>query len=700
MTLELLDRVAATWGAWIVERGVDGALAALVVVPVVLLARRASPHLRSALLLLALVPLVVPLPRLPFAARFATTPALRRSAIKALEALEWVGALASRERAHGTPPNSVTTGGSADAASDVGSPSSRSPAAGSSIHAPTVAFLAWLLVVELLLARWLVHDGRLRRALRSVRPLELGDLSHGVPVVESDAVAAPATIGLWSPTIVLPTRLRAQLSPAGLAFVLRHESAHVRRGDLVVGAIERLVRLVWFFHPAAWIVGRLLDAERERACDDAALAEVPRSTRAECADAFLRTVEFAHAASRGRSDRPAPAVAMSRDGRHVRSRLVRIADADRKIVSGMTRASWAALALCVVAVAVVLQPARATPSSPTRPLQAAPRDPALADAIARGAAWLVKHQEKDGHFSAAEPRHDVGVTGLAALALADAASIAADEATTKALTRSLDWLVAQQDAKSGRIGVGTNPSWIYGHCYATLALVESGERLPSAARHAAAERAIDKLLRARNPYKGWRYGEQPDGDVDASVTALVEIVLGRAVARGFAIDPQAIADGIAVLDALTDLESGRTGYQQRGSPPARTIETMERFPSEMSESTTAVALHARLAHQTKLTDVTRRSVARLGAALPRWSGNDDGHVDLYFWSHGTAALRDVGGEAWKRWRDALSTTLESRQRAEGDDAGSFDPADPWSAQGGRVYSTALAVSALAAAGRD
>jgi hypothetical protein len=53
--------------------------------------------------------------------------------------------------------------------------------------------------------------------------------------------------------------------------VLRHEFAHIRRGDLRTSALAGCVRSLLWFHPAAWWVARRTAALAEMACDAAAV---------------------------------------------------------------------------------------------------------------------------------------------------------------------------------------------------------------------------------------------------------------------------------------------------------------------------------------------------------------------------------------------------------------------------------------------
>jgi hypothetical protein len=52
------------------------------------------------------------------------------------------------------------------------------------------------------------------------------------------------------------------------------------------------------------------------------------------------------------------------------------------------------------------------------------------------------------------------------------------------------------------------------------------------------------------------------------------------------------------------------------------------------------------------------------------------------------------GDDWLRWNQAMQETLLTRQRLDGELAGSWDADDLWGGYGGRVYSTSLATLSL------
>ena len=151
---------------------------------------------------------------------------------------------------------------------------------------------------------------------------------------------------------------------------------------------------------------------------------------------------------------------------------------------------------------------------------------------------------------------------------------------------------------------------------------------------------------------------------------------------------------------MTDPETGRVGYQLRGTGPARPADRVDAFPGEKSEALTAIGvlLRALLGEDPASSDAVKKGAALMAALPPVWDAKD-GSIDLYYWQFGALAMAQLGTAAGEAWRAALSKALVERQRAEGEPCGvkgSWDPIDPWGADGGRVYMTAMAALALVA----
>ena len=361
---------------------------------------------------------------------------------------------------------------------------------------------------------------------------------------------------------------------------------------------------------------------------------------------------------------------------------------------------------------------------------AIPADPKADAAIESALAWLAAHQSADGGWEAAgfggwcngkqdetvppdvagKARYDVGTTGLALLSFLGAGYTNRSEPPYgKVVGRGLRYLRNVQDGE-GCFGPRTSGHYNYGHAIATLAMVEAYGMSKSSVYKTPAQKALDFVALARNPYFAWRYGIKP-GDNDTSVTGWMALALRAAAfvntAEGkegatapFVLDEDAFEGVSAWIDKMTDPDTGRVGYQQRGSGPARPMELVATFPAERSESMTAIGVLLRvLAGEDPATGALVKKGAKLIAALPPVWDPKGGSIDLYYWQAGALAMAQVGGADAEAWRAALAKALVEHQRTEGQPCGvrgSWDPTDPWGSDGGRVYMTAMAALALEA----
>jgi len=142
---------------------------------------------------------------------------------------------------------------------------------------------AWLLGVDIGLA--LLAAGLLRLAWLTwhARPMthpvwtrlaadisaELG-LRRPVTVLQVDRPSILAAWGWRRPTVMVPPGAESW-TEADVRVVLRHEIAHLARGDWFIQLLAEAVRAFNWFNPLTWILPRRLRTESERACDDVVL---------------------------------------------------------------------------------------------------------------------------------------------------------------------------------------------------------------------------------------------------------------------------------------------------------------------------------------------------------------------------------------------------------------------------------------------
>jgi beta-lactamase regulating signal transducer with metallopeptidase domain len=182
-----------------------------------------------------------------------------------------------------------------------------SPGGGGAAHVPSAAitmprawslylFSAWATIALIGLTRVAVGLWHLRSIRKNCEPVDLTTLDPSVAQTLSDFRAVrsvelcvsedlrvPTAVGFFQPSVVLPTWALTELSSAGLNAVLLHELAHLRRWDEWTNLAQKVLRAVFFFHPAVWFVENRLSLEREMACDDLVLSQTanPRAY-AEC----------------------------------------------------------------------------------------------------------------------------------------------------------------------------------------------------------------------------------------------------------------------------------------------------------------------------------------------------------------------------------------------------------------------------------
>jgi beta-lactamase regulating signal transducer with metallopeptidase domain len=157
-------------------------------------------------------------------------------------------------------------------------------------------FGVWIAVAAWHLAgvgRGLWHLYTLRTSCVAIDPATLDPLQQNtlariqsprrIALCTSHLTNVPTALGLVNPAIVIPAWVMQELSPEELNQILLHEIAHLRRWDDWTNLAQKLVKALFFFHPAVWWIEKKVSLEREMACDDAVLAETasPRAY-AEC----------------------------------------------------------------------------------------------------------------------------------------------------------------------------------------------------------------------------------------------------------------------------------------------------------------------------------------------------------------------------------------------------------------------------------
>jgi hypothetical protein len=331
--------------------------------------------------------------------------------------------------------------------------------------------------------------------------------------------------------------------------------------------------------------------------------------------------------------------------------------------------------------------------------------------------WLARHQGSEGGWGsetfqrqcsggscggAGDSSYDTGVTSLALLAFLGGGYTPlsknefpdpVDPQRTlrfgDTVKRGLQWLRMHQDPE-GCVGErGTK--YMYNHAVAALCLSEAYGMTASQPLHEPAQKAIDFLVAAQNPGKGWRYSAQC-GDNDTSVSGWAIMALKSAELSELTFPKKTAFDG--ALNWLNEVTTTngyyRTGYISREDGKVYVPGKNETWDDHPALS--AVSVMSRIFIQKDKNVPGLTAVTLLASDLPAWKPSK---VDFYYWYYASLALFQYDGPdgaMWKKWNEPMVNAIVPHQKGKVDGCrlGSWDPQDDrWGFEGGRVYAAAI-----------
>jgi beta-lactamase regulating signal transducer with metallopeptidase domain len=142
--------------------------------------------------------------------------------------------------------------------------------------------LGWMMGAGLLGVRLLLGWAWLQALKRGFEPVPKAVLRQAEILCQALHIRAPGiyscrciseaiATGLVRPAILFPLAWLSELPADMVEAVLAHELAHLRRFDLWVNVVQRLVEALLFYHPAVWWLSRKVRIERELCCDEIAV---------------------------------------------------------------------------------------------------------------------------------------------------------------------------------------------------------------------------------------------------------------------------------------------------------------------------------------------------------------------------------------------------------------------------------------------
>ena len=177
--------------------------------------------------------------------------------------------------------NAISTPGTSNALIPNASISSGNTVTGAMGHALTtsqmvlgILGLVWLVVIALFVAYGIYSYVKCRILVRTaviardITPA-FRKRKSSVSVWECDRIPSPFVLGILRPRIYIPFRMGEQEQ----AYILAHESCHIRRFDPLWKLIAFLLLAVYWWNPLAWIAFLCMVRDMEMSCDEAVIEQ-------------------------------------------------------------------------------------------------------------------------------------------------------------------------------------------------------------------------------------------------------------------------------------------------------------------------------------------------------------------------------------------------------------------------------------------
>ncbi len=130
-----------------------------------------------------------------------------------------------------------------------------------------------------------------------------------------DGIGQPFVWGLLRGSIYLPSDFVKSDSVKYRRDVLCHELSHIQRFDAAVNILQVIAQAIFWFHPFVWWANKKIRAEREKCCDEMAIARLGAKAK-DYSTAIVNTLIAEH-----KSTRPVPSLAIAGPVKNIEERI-------------------------------------------------------------------------------------------------------------------------------------------------------------------------------------------------------------------------------------------------------------------------------------------------------------------------------------------------------------------------------------------
>ena len=188
-------------------------------------------------------------------------------------------------------------------------------------------FLLFALVKALRTNSWLRRD---RKALIAELQTRIDNLFSDVDIKFFpkiwlvEGIGQPFVWGLLRGSIYLPSDFIKVNSIEHRRDVLSHELGHILRFDAAVNILQVIAQAVFWFHPFVWWANKKIRGEREKCCDEMAIARLDAKAK-DYGSAIVEILIAEH-----ESTRPVPSLAIAGPVRNIEDRIKTIMKPGKK----------------------------------------------------------------------------------------------------------------------------------------------------------------------------------------------------------------------------------------------------------------------------------------------------------------------------------------------------------------------------------
>jgi beta-lactamase regulating signal transducer with metallopeptidase domain len=198
----------------------------------------------------------------------------------------------------------------------------------------TIAWYIGLILFLFIAIKKIVHTNRwIRRSRRKLPPelnKEVAEMLVGLRIKSRpkfwsmSGLHEPIVWGFPRGSIYLPSHFHKCLKFENRYSVLTHELYHCLRYDALVNFVQIIIQSIFWFNPLVWLANRKIRSEREKCCDEAAIARLKISPE-RYGEAVIEALE-----SKQQMNQPVPEMAITGRIKNLTERIMTIMGPGKK----------------------------------------------------------------------------------------------------------------------------------------------------------------------------------------------------------------------------------------------------------------------------------------------------------------------------------------------------------------------------------